>query len=366
MKTIFKKIAIAALVSSTLAACTATAPKVAIESAQTNFNNENYQISWQQDIPAAVDVLVSTTPDLTNATLIADDITTNVFNWSPSDEHQRYYFFVKPENGEVTMTTTRLIPLEGGRNFRDLGGYKTQDGRTVKWGKIYRSGVLANLTNDDYALINSLNIDTLVDFRANSERDSEVTVWAADKVEIIDRDYEMDFDMGQIGKVLRDPNLSREKLENVMVQMYPRIVEDQKQNYTQMFDRLVNKDGGLLFHCTAGKDRTGISAALILTVLGVDQQTIMNDYLASNDYLDFENMLAKDTGKMDPKHAAMMQFFASLPKEVAMPLKGVTQPLLESAIESMEQQHGSVLNYIQAELDVSDEDIQILRAKYLL
>ncbi|MDP5211942.1 tyrosine-protein phosphatase [Pseudoalteromonas tunicata] len=261
------------------------------------------------------------------------------------------------------MTTTRLVPLKGGRNFRDICGYKTITGQTVKWGKIYRSGALSNLTADDYTLIEDLNIGTVVDFRTTTERKSELTQWVAKKPEMNNRDYEMDFDMAELGKVLRNPNLNREMLEGMMAKMYPNILEDQTQNYTAMFDSLVEKDSSLLFHCTA--DRTGISAALVLATLGVDKQTIIDDYMATNEFLDPNSLIPKDEEHMDPKHVAMMKFFASLPKDVVQPLLGVTQPLIESAITAMEAKHGTMLEYVKQEFDVSDQDITTLRAKYL-
>ncbi|GAA0368148.1 hypothetical protein GCM10009092_35520 [Bowmanella denitrificans] len=355
----------AGLLTVSLAGCTQT--PVSLSDLETNFSEQQYQLSWQpQPGDAEVDILVSQYPDAGKARLLAKDVKAHQYAWTPEDAHQRYYFFVKPEGGEPVMTANRLMPLEGGRNFRDLGGYQTQDGRTVRWGKIYRSGVLANLTEADYAFVDSLGIETVVDFRANSERQSESTQWRAAEVEIISTDYEMDFDMGELGKILRSPDLSRDKLEAMMAQMYPHILEDQKQNYRAMFDRLVDKDGGLLFHCTAGKDRTGISAALVLSALGVDRQTVIQDYLATNQYLDFQSLIPKDSSNMDPKYAAMMKFFASLPQDITQPLMGVTQPLIESAIAAMEAKHGSVLEYLKQELDVSEQDIQILRAKYLL
>ncbi|GGD60255.1 tyrosine-protein phosphatase [Lacimicrobium alkaliphilum] len=363
------KLVLGALLAATLSACSQTTPSakiVTLESTSARYLNDAYELQWQsQPANATVDILVSKTPEVANARLLANDISTSQYRWLPEQKSQRYYFFIKPQEGEAELAATRLIPLEGGRNFRDLGGYQTTDGRTVKWGKIYRSGVLEGLTDQDYQLIDSLNIGTVVDFRSNSERRSEVTEWRASDVEQINEDYEMDFDMNELGKLLKRPDLSREMMEGLMVEMYPEMLEIQKQNYAGMFDRLVEKDQGLMFHCTAGKDRTGISALLVLTALGVDKQTAIDDYLATNKYLDLHSLMPKDSSNMDPKHAAMMKMFASLPEDVLQPLMGVSQPLIEAAITKMETEHGSILAYIQQELDVSEQDIRILRAKYL-
>ncbi|WP_438865585.1 tyrosine-protein phosphatase [Neptunicella sp.] len=326
------------------------------------YNNGQYHLNWQSSSP--VTIKVNQVDQANKTSVLVKQTQQTSLNWPADDNHRHYFSLSNSEGDEITLAS-RLLPLEGGRNFRDLGGYPTTDGKTVKWGKLFRSGVLAGLTDQDYQFLDDLDIKTVVDFRSNSERNSEVTHWRASKVDVIQQDYEMDFDMSKIGELLRRPDLNKEMMEGMMAQMYLKILEDQKQNYTAMFDTLVKTDDGLLFHCTAGKDRTGISALLILTALGVDKQTAIDDYLATNRYLDPRALMPKNNEKMDPKMAAMMKMFASIPPDVAQPLIGVTQPLIESAINSMETQHGSILQYIQQELDVSDKDIGVLRQKYL-
>ncbi len=357
MQNFTKKSVIAALVVSAV-----SVPAIAgTLDAKVDYKDGSYKLDWQSS--SAVSVMVNDVDSHETKQLVVNSKDTQL-SWQANADSRHYFTLVNAEGDSITLAS-RLIPLQGGRNFRDLGGYKTTDGKTVKWGKLYRSGVLAGLTEQDYQLIEGLNIETVVDFRTNSERSSEQTHWQASPVEMITKDYEME-GMDAIVQVLRDPELNRAKLEGFMANMYPHILDDQKQNYTAMFDRMVNKDGGLLFHCTAGKDRTGISAALILTALGVDRQTVINDYLATNIYLDPTALQPKDSGNVNPEHAAMMKFFASLPQDMVQPLMGVTQPLIEAAIDAMEAKHGSVLEYIKQELDVSDEDIAELRAKYLM
>ncbi len=357
MQNVFTKSALATLLASVI-----SLPALAgTLSANVEYKEGSYLLNWQSSSP--VRVIVNSVDSHVSNTL-TDNNNKNSLQWQAQAD-SRHYFTLENAEGDTVTLASRLVPLHGGRNFRDLGGYKTTDGHTVKWGKLYRSGMLANLTDADYQLIEGLNIDTIVDFRTTSERASEVTDWKASPIEMINKDYEM-ADMGAIAKILRDPELSRDKLEGFMAQVYPRILEDQKDNYTAMFDRLVHNDGGLLFHCAAGKDRTGISAALILTVLGVDKETIIEDYLKTNQYLDPDALKPKDSGNLDPKYAAMMKFFASLPKDMVQPLMGVTRPLIESAIASMEAKHGTVLEYVKQELKVSDEDIQVMRSKYLM
>ncbi|WP_017443922.1 tyrosine-protein phosphatase [Gayadomonas joobiniege] len=256
----------------------------------------------------------------------------------------------------------KVLQLEGGRNFRQLGGYEAADGRKVKWDLLYRSGALHKLTPADYQQLAMRDIATVIDFRANDERAKDVTQWQADPIKHMTWDYQLEFDKAAFGRLLSKPNVSEADMEQLMIQMYPDLVHSQKAHYKAMFARLLETDKPVLFHCTAGKDRTGIAAALILTSLGVDKKTVIKDYVMSEQLLDPAEMLhASDEQKADPMYAA----FARLPKPALKALMGTRASYLEAAFAEMERQSGSVENYIQTELEVSPAQIVQLRAKYL-
>ncbi|WP_406828250.1 tyrosine-protein phosphatase [Microbulbifer sp. ARAS458-1] len=262
---------------------------------------------------------------------------------------------------------TRVLPLEGGRNFRDLGGYKTADGKTVKWGKLYRSGVLTNLTEGDYEFLSNRDIATVVDFRSSEERSSEPTHWQAGEIDHMTWDYQMMADWeAEFGKVLRKPDFTRQDLVALMDKGYVGLVRQQTPHYKAMFQKLIESDDALLFHCSAGKDRTGIGAALILTALGVDRATIEQDYLLTNEVIKNSKhdimQLPEDASE---KQRQMYAFFAQLPPEVRNVLAGVEVSWLESAFAEMERQHGSVEGYIQHALDVDAQELALLKARYL-
>lgn len=131
----------------------------------------------------------------------------------------------------------RLIPLEGGRNFRDLGGYLTSDGRRVKWRKLFRSGSMAGLTAADYGSLSSLSIKIVCDLRTAQEIEAELST----------------------------PKMARA----AMIQGYRRLPFEQVPAHRELFRRLAAGDVPLVFNCSAGKDRAGTAAALILSALGV-------------------------------------------------------------------------------------------------
>ena len=103
--------------------------------------------------------------------------------WSVEDPDERKYFAFIPENGEPVKAAVRLLPLEGGRNFRDIGGYQTADGQHVKWGHVFRSGVMHELTDDDYDYLEQLGIRTVCDYRSEEERTNEPTDWRAGAID---------------------------------------------------------------------------------------------------------------------------------------------------------------------------------------
>ena len=158
----------------TLASCSAV-PQIALNKVQvTRSADGGFELNWSTSTPAVpVDIWVATDPAATAADRrqIADDITLGKFKLSADqvDAGKRAYFWVKPEQGTIRMVAERVLPLEGGRNFRDLGGYQTSSGATVKWGILYRSGVMTGLTQQDYNYLRQLGINQICDFRAKEE-----------------------------------------------------------------------------------------------------------------------------------------------------------------------------------------------------
>ena len=179
---------------------------------------------------------------------------------------------------------TRVLPLQGGRNFRDLGGYRTADGRSVKWGLLYRSGQMHDLTAADYTYLQKRGIRTVCDFRDTGERTREPTLWpAGQRPKVLSDDYTLDV---SAMKLPGDPaGWTREQVVTAMTATYPQLLDQFNGQYARMFAELLAGDVPLAFHCTAGKDRTGVAAALLLTALGVPRTTVVEDYLLSNQHM---------------------------------------------------------------------------------
>jgi len=266
---------------------------------------------------------------------------------------------------ERALIERHLIPLEGGRNFRDLGGFQTQDGRTVKTGKLFRSGVLHHLTDADHGTLESLGIATIVDLRATEERSSEPTRWLASPVRMMTWDYDMG--LGEEGELLAGfmkPDLSAPEAEQLMGDMYRNMVEQQRPHYAGMFAELVASDQPLLFHCSAGKDRTGIAAALLLVALGVDRETAIMDYTLSEVIAALPEYQGSAPALNEPADNNY-EFLSRMPAPALDALMGTRRSYIESAFDEMSRQYGSVDNYISQALQMSEQDIETLRALYL-
>lgn len=256
----------------------------------------------------------------------------------------RSYFQLVTPAGKAILAE-RHLPMAGGYNFRDLGGYRTADGRYVKWGKILRSDDLHNLTADDLRYLGSLPLRTVVDFRSAEEIEA-----APDKVPAGTADLAYSVSPGNLAGVVEE--LYSEKttagsVDTLMMRMNEIMVTDSAaiDQYRKFFARLQDESGApLMFHCSAGKDRTGMGAMLVLSALGVPEETIMRDYLLSNEYL-------------REKYAA---FSAEYPHLGA--LFGVKREFLQAGIDRIKADHGSVENYLREVLDV---DIEKMREMYL-
>ncbi|MFC5530785.1 tyrosine-protein phosphatase [Cohnella yongneupensis] len=201
----------------------------------------------------------------------------------------RVYFLVKAGNGATIEVSERKVNLQGAFNFRDLGGYKTTDGKTVKWGKLFRGEELGHLTDADIKTIQSMGIKTDVDYRT----DAEVKALADPIIKGIQYIRKDEGNAGATADLMSMISSGMMKDEASAVQMmvgFNKQMVDSPKFYVQLMDLLNDpKNIGLLQHCTAGKDRTGLGSAIILLTLGVDEKTVMEDYLLSNVYREEAN-----------------------------------------------------------------------------
>lgn len=239
----------------------------------------------------------------------------------------------------------RHLPLEGVYNLRDLGGYRTTDGRYVRWGVLFRSSDLADISASDRDQINALGVKTICDLRSDRERtqrpDPQLSGWQSDsRCNTVD--------VAKQG-LAPSPNQTTD-WHGMMMGFYRGIGKLYAPQFRALFDDLKQNKTPLLFHCTAGKDRTGVSAALVLLALGVPKNVVLDDYLLTGKYMD----------------SAPPTFMAMFPELARVPaLKAADADYLNAALDGIDKEYGSLNNYFETALNVSAADRELLRANFL-
>ena len=255
-----------------------------------------------------------------------------------------------PPAGPVSQ---RLIPLQGGRNFRDLGGYRTADGRQVRWELLYRSGSMHGLTAADFAELRRRGIRTVCDLRDSRERGAEPVAWPAPAPRVLSDDYALDMADWLPAGPMR--GWTAEAARAAMTASYPRLLDQFRGQYRRMFAELLAGHVPLAFNCSAGKDRTGVAAALLLTALGVPRETVIADYLLTNRYLDAATLAAA------PASAGWSQ----LPPGVLTAMTAADRRYIEAALAVLDRHPGGATGWLHEAMGLSDADLTRLRLLYL-
>ena len=252
------------------------------------------------------------------------------------------------------VTHSRLLPLQGGQNFRDLGGYRTRDGRTVRWGMLFRSGAMNELTPADFAYLGRLGIRTVCDFRSTDERTAAPVRWPGNvSPKVFGDDYRMDMagiDFRGAG------NWTAEQARAAMTATYPRMLDSLNSQYRRMFAQLLAGNAPLAFNCSAGKDRTGVASALILTALNVPRETVIEDYLLSNRYFNPKKAMVGDS--------ATLKMWQQVPPVVAQAFMGVDRSYIEAVFKVMDAHPGGTDGYLRDKLGLDRAALTQLRRLY--
>ena len=246
-------------------------------------------------------------------------------------------------SGKNKNEQVRILPLEGGFNFRDMGGYKVFSGKSVKWGKIFRSDEMSNLTPSDLEYLNNIPLHTVVDFRSKNEINESPDIIPVSVI----NNYELTINPGNHSNISDVSKFSSEDGEEFMKDIYRSLVSDSAIiNRYKMFFALLQDESKLplLFHCTAGKDRTGMGAALFLASLGVDEKVIFEDYMLSNQLLEDKYHVITDSM---PQLKALLE---------------VRLRYLRTGFDQIKKEHGSIENYLQNVLEVN---MELMKGLYL-
>ncbi|MFO7962654.1 MAG: tyrosine-protein phosphatase [Desulfobacterales bacterium] len=274
------------------------------------------------------------------------------------DGNARRYFSLCLQDVDVEVVAERRLPLEGAKNFRDIGGYYTRDGRRVKWGKVFRSGRLSDLTERDLTYFSSLDIQLICDFRREDEQMISPSRLAdEDHVTVVNLPIGAGSSKSFLERIEKRQADPADMME-LMNDIYLDFAENQADRYAEMFRCLLETgEGACLIHCTAGKDRTGFGTALILYALGVDPDTIMQDYLLTRRYFPIESEMRLMALKYEIPQDVYL--------EVMRPVFEVHPVYLQTAVRYIEEHYGSIEDYIENALGISRGMREDLMDRYL-
>ena len=246
----------------------------------------------------------------------------------------------------MSVTPIRHFKLSGASNFRDLGGYPTSDGRTVRWRQIFRSNHLGNLTDDDVSVLRELGVRSAFDFRGTEER--VAALCGMPEITVHSLPVEPTVVAALRAIAASGTPLSTDHAVEVMRDSYSGYVQNNTQHFRALFAHLLEDRAPLVIHCTAGKDRTGFACALILHTLGVNDEVIAEDYLLTNRFY-----------RRDPSVSS------DLPDEVRQVLGTVQPAFLAAAFETVDAGYGSLDGYLRDGLGIGAAERDRLRQLYL-
>ncbi len=255
----------------------------------------------------------------------------------------------------------RLLNFQGIANFRALGGYRTDGGKQVKWGTLYRAGTFTNASDTDLRNLQQLKLVTLIDFRSSGEKEEEPnrlpdpTGFSLVEIPTLD-----DGNKALVGEIMEridagnfegfDPNLA-------MIQANRQFATTLTPQFRQFIHSVLDANGApVVWHCSAGKDRTGFAAAILLRILGVPRDVVVQDYMASKEHA------------LDARRSQLLMLRVFKGEEAAEKLgvmMGVEEAWLEAAFEEIDTRWGSFENYVREGLELRSTDIARLRSNLL-
>lgn len=247
------------------------------------------------------------------------------------------------------MLDPRRMPgLQGASNFRDLGGYPGAHGRPLRWRRLFRSDHLGGLTDTDRQVLREMGVTRAFDFRGIEERAAQPYHLPGLRQHALSIEPTVAQNMAAL--VEAGLPLTAARMTDLMEALYRRLVHEESPRYAEWFGHLLEDDAPLVFHCTAGKDRTGVAAALLLLALGVPREVVEQDYLYSNQV--FRRPPSSGHGGLVPEEALQV-------------LWTVQSRFLHASLDVIEATPGGLERYFEQRLGLSPAARERLMSLYL-
>jgi protein-tyrosine phosphatase len=310
-----------------------------------------YLIKWETFPPmeGKVKIYESPQPDSfnLNSPVFEQDIKDGYKRVLAIPTSPRVYFKLVFNKKYSIITTDRKVPMQGIFNFRDLGGYYNQENKQIQWSKLYRSGSLAMATKRDMDVLNKLDVETIIDFRTEKESYTYPNKFKAPQV------YNLPL-RGNRHDIFFNEILSQKmKLNDILSydqDVFSFLLENNSDYFIKMFDILLEeKNYPIVIYCSLGKDRSAIATILILAALDVEEDIIMDDYLLSNELINYRSLV---------RNADMY------PIEVQESITALFRAHKDSfkyTLELIKTNYGSIDNYLEKELNLTHKKREKLK-----
>jgi len=328
--------------------------------AVSRLDPDGLSVSWRAPASAGpVEVYASPRLDRTGTRVAPATTGPGAVAFTPKTPAARWWFTLKPACGRALTVAERSLRLRGAPNFRDLGGYRTEDGRWVRMGVLYRADELSHLTDKDLKVLAAVGVKTVADLRNYAQRAREpdrLPPKATHAVYDLAEDAPIGVAEDSYGKAA-----SRGRYDRVLVEANRRFVRDPGASaaFGKLMSHFASGANPTVFHCTAGKDRTGWAAAVLLTALGVPRETVMADYMLSADLLAEQNRIALPIMQKSPGLEGVS------PAQLES-LLTVRRGYLQAGFDQVEKTYGSFDAYLREGLGLTDADLAALRTRYLV
>ncbi|WP_455640873.1 tyrosine-protein phosphatase [Parabacteroides sp.] len=306
----------------------------------------NYILKWETEpqMEGILKMYVSDNPEMFNKSLpagyanIKDGVTTYITN----DNMSRKYFLLSFNDKYFKTVGARSVGMDSIQNVREIGGYETgHNHKATRWGKVYRSGQLSSLSEWDSIRLNNLHIKTIIDLRGNDELATYPLRYSNANIVHIPIPIK---NIDNVITRIKEDRMRKGDGILFMQDTYLQYVTDYSEQYAKALDVFLDEDNyPILVNCSMGKDRTGYLTAMLLFALGIPEDTVIKDYMASNENINIVHL------------ANMARDLSTNAQETITALVTVNEGLIDLVMKRIRKDYGSVDKYLSKGLHLTEK-----------
>ena len=337
-----------------ITSCSKSSPHVSLSCEENQVGNNIIKWEVTPQIDGYVRVYAGSSPyniveDIPVGMAKIDDQRLVIINNNPTT---RPYYSIVFNNESKIIVASRNINIPNVQNFRDLGGYKVYSiDKGGKWGQVYRTGNLDKIDNNGISKLKNLNVKTIVDLRPVSEQNTSPLLTNNFQLYSIPIYCK---DSGNLLEKIEKREITRNQIKAHMKEIYTDLVKNNKEQYRQIFDILLDSSNyPIVFQCSTGKEQSGIVAYLLLSTLGVNDETIKVDYRRSNEFLDITEVYTYASSLSNNAQEALTALLLA------------QDDYIDAAIQEVKSSYGNIEAFMTEGLGLEERDLQKLRSMLL-